>query len=359
VVAGEYAITYTIDDYMNRVASGYTCPTYRYSSTSRPVSIYVPEAHSVPNALKSRSLNEALLKVKDRAFNLAEAFGERAETAEMILSKLRTIFKGIHALKRGNLRRAARIFGVKLKKSIVNYPFHLADLWMEFHYGWYPFILDIYGALEFLNENDLNRPERYAIHAIRNITDKRVGKSSGMFTPNPGHIEVHYKAVRTELFRSKTRLDYYLVNPQLATLSQLGITNPLSLAWELMTLSWFLDWIIPIGSYLSALDATSGWQFRAGSRTNVTKTVSLEVHCPTKIVYLNGTGSPTTGSCDLDFSVNDNSGEYIDMERIPFLTNPGPELPSFNWDPLNGFSETRVMDIISMMISSLGGVKLR
>jgi hypothetical protein len=45
----------------------------------------------------------------------------------------------------------------------------------------------------------------------------------------------------------------------------LGITNPLSTAYELTTFSFVLDWALPVGDYLNLLDADYGWEFLTGS----------------------------------------------------------------------------------------------
>jgi hypothetical protein len=41
-------------------------------------------------------------------------------------------------------------------------------------------------------------------------------------------------------------------------LSQIGVTNPLSLAWELVPYSFVIDWFIPVGDYLGSFDALVG-----------------------------------------------------------------------------------------------------
>jgi hypothetical protein len=44
----------------------------------------------------------------------------------------------------------------------------------------------------------------------------------------------------------------------LKQLSQLGITNPALLVWELIPYSFVIDWLIPVGDFLSSLDALVG-----------------------------------------------------------------------------------------------------
>lgn len=43
-------------------------------------------------------------------------------------------------------------------------------------------------------------------------------------------------------------------NPDLLLPAKVGLTNPLSVAWELIPFSFVVDWFLPIGKYLDALD---------------------------------------------------------------------------------------------------------
>lgn len=54
----------------------------------------------------------------------------------------------------------------------------------------------------------------------------------------------------------------------LRTLNQLGLMNPLALAWELVTFSFVIDWFLPIGPVLNAMSAPTGLLFVDGSISN-------------------------------------------------------------------------------------------
>jgi hypothetical protein len=64
------------------------------------------------------------------------------------------------------------------------------------------------------------------------------------------------------------RLDYHPSSFDYLHLPQaLGLTNPLSIAYEVTPFSFLADWFIPIGDFLSILDATLGFAFLSGSYT--------------------------------------------------------------------------------------------
>jgi hypothetical protein len=51
---------------------------------------------------------------------------------------------------------------------------------------------------------------------------------------------------------------YKISDPTMKQVSQFGITNPLLLAWELIPYSFVVDWLFPVGRFLSSLDALNG-----------------------------------------------------------------------------------------------------
>lgn len=71
---------------------------------------------------------------------------------------------------------------------------------------------------------------------------------------------------------SKVRCKLYArIDPEWSgtrALNQLGLANPLALAWELTSLSFVVDWILPIGQVLNALTASAGLSFVNGSLSN-------------------------------------------------------------------------------------------
>jgi hypothetical protein len=51
---------------------------------------------------------------------------------------------------------------------------------------------------------------------------------------------------------------YKISDPTMKTVTQFGISNPLLLAWELIPYSFVIDWMFPVGNFLSSLDALNG-----------------------------------------------------------------------------------------------------
>lgn len=73
---------------------------------------------------------------------------------------------------------------------------------------------------------------------------------------NVGSIS-EWKAVTTSQVSHKVRFRYR-VFPNQQALAQMGMTNPLAVAYDWIPFSFVLNWIIPIGKYIAALDALEG-----------------------------------------------------------------------------------------------------
>lgn len=82
-----------------------------------------------------------------------------------------------------------------------------------------------------------------------------------------------------------------------AFLSRWGLSNPVASAYELLPFSVVLDWALPVGQWLSALDADNGYTFKGGSVSHVSlaKNVGFEVpathYSPPARVYIGAESS--------------------------------------------------------------------
>lgn len=63
---------------------------------------------------------------------------------------------------------------------------------------------------------------------------------------------------------ARCRCWFTVDQPAMMQLDALGLVNPLALGWELLTLSFVIDWFIPIGAFLKSLTALTGTTFVAG-----------------------------------------------------------------------------------------------
>lgn len=326
-----------------------TCPPerlLRYQASGYPVaantSSTLYSVPSFPTGFTTNLENKALGKLKDRGMNLSVAFAERKETISMVTNTVQTLVKGFRAARRGDWRGIQKILGCRGLRSKPSKT--AANLWLQYQYGWKPLYSDVYDGVSMLLDNDLERPKRYM------VTVKASAESSSLYKEyrpvSLGLSEVRdILHVRDTTFKAWIRLDYYLQNGQLATASQLGITNPLEVAWEVVPFSFVADWFLPVGAALSALDATTGWSFRGGS-LSTKRIVEARIEKPGYHVW-NSTTVPYHSGTTYVTGIYGNRTTYHNMSfaRTVYGSSPSANLPRFSENP---FSTTRLLSATSL-----------
>jgi hypothetical protein len=302
---------------------------------------------------------QALLRVNERLKNmdvdLGTAFGERRETIDMTLGAFRTITDGIRAAKRLDWRALSRLFrsgGSRSRKlgKMVPYLKTPFQMWLAYQYGWAPLLGDVYNAVERLSTNDGKYTDRYRYGATGRSRDEwkvSVGQGSeGLVVL----ASLDFVLNLENRVQALTRLDGYVSSTGWKTASEWGLTNPLSVAWELTPFSFVLDWFVPIGSYLSQFDASLGMDFLGGSTTVV---------CEMKGMYDVRNGTCQTRYCGYNkcigsTSVYRNDFRRFEMQRSVLHSWPYASLPDvLGLLDLSGCSGRRVVNAISLAITNL------
>lgn len=209
-------------------------------------------------------LNEKLVvnklrgKIQDMKINLAQAMGERKQTARLLEDCVERVIKSVRALKKGNIRVFCREWGIEPRPRHIYWDRKRvskkwASLWLEYQYGWKPFFSDVYGSAETLAQQAVEGEGilRTKARASERVEFSYTTTSSPGYEPNPA--KPRYAEYRCEL--KGTGYAYFRVN---RTFPALGIDNPLLLAWELLPFSFVADWFLGVGNYLQGIDATSG-----------------------------------------------------------------------------------------------------
>jgi hypothetical protein len=291
---------------------------------------------TVPQWIQSEAVNGALNKLKSDV-DLSEMFGEARESVAMIHHRIRTVASIWRACKRMDFRSLRKIFRGIRQPIRRWHSGKTADLWLEVQYGWLPLLSDIYQIFNALRDGIIAKPEGFKATVKRKVKDTTSWSSTTLRTSqNLQYYGIDYRYEGVTEYRCMVRLDYCLENPGLAAAASWGLTNPVNTAYQLTTLSFVLDWFLPIGKYLSALDASLGWKFLGGSKTTFVKqtvdrarfmgywfrTASYPCGIPadpelTPIAHLLGCPS------------------HLYMERSIYSASPGPMLPWIGKDPFN------------------------
>lgn len=218
---------------------------------------------TVSTEASNRAISNLARNLQDMKVNLAQAFAERKQTASLINATVGRLVEAALAIKSRDLNRLANALRVsydEVAKRFRKAPKRgsstdlLSDLWLEYSFGWRPLIADVYGSCELIAKHVRDGTE---IETVKGSNTQRW--STHWLTQNPW-TEFEANNNSTTKVVCRFRLD----SNSRAMLSNTGLSNPALLAWELLPYSFVVDWFIPVGNYLQALDAFSGFEFVDG-----------------------------------------------------------------------------------------------
>lgn len=209
---------------------------------------------------RARSVMNARSSIKNEVWNLSTFMAEMPETWAYVRQVASGLLRSYQAVRRGDLRklhnmafplkgggtyRGGRgrytkkytLYGESLEKGV-------ESKWMEWRYAVSPMLYDLDDMLKYLYDSSMSP-------RIRRISATGVEKD---FTDYKSSYGLTAQSVET---RCKTVV-YYSVNPNVNSFKRLGMMNPVATLYELLPLSFVLDWFLPLGEYLASLDAMAG-----------------------------------------------------------------------------------------------------
>lgn len=211
-------------------------------------------------------LAEAVLDMK---VNLAQAMGERKQTANLVAATATRIANAARFLRKGRLDDAARSLGVRpkvgMKQAVARDHAKgrdtLANFWLEMQYGWLPLLQDVFGAAELLATHVVE--DRY--HTVISAKARTVMMRPTLYMNDGMWPYTNYPAGESMcVHKGRFQINYRLDSAARSALATTGISNPALLAWELLPYSFVIDWFLPVGNYLEQIDAFSGFELVDG-----------------------------------------------------------------------------------------------
>lgn len=250
-----------------RTGSGLSITSVSSMANSTAIATGVTE--TFPSNLAQRALSDARLRLKGNSINLGQAYAERSQTARLVVDSLERVAGACLALRKGNIRRFYRLlrFGNpsrqvvrRVKRTLRRKG--LPKTWLEYQYGWKPLLSDIHGAVTALDNRDRSE---FWITVKGSAVEQMKGSAveGGGISKRSSTVDI--------LHGSFVRIDACPSSSALATAAELGLTNPVALAWELLPFSFVVDWALPLGDYFAQLDALNGWEIKGFSQSNLTR----------------------------------------------------------------------------------------
>lgn len=233
-----------------------------------------------------------------------------------------------------------------LRKDGINGAVLLSRLWLEHRYGWLPLIEDVQQVIvafqQYAGKNsDLARVSGSRVSKTENVRSV-IYADNPYSVPNTKRRRYFYENVRTVC---KMGFTYKMDAKMLATVNGLGLTNPLSLAWDLAPYSFVVDWFLPIGPALDAISAFQGLSFVRGYKTYFTES--------TVLLVVDQSYSQAGG---ITYSEKGNSfGKRVMVNRTALTSFPGPVIPRFK----NPYSLVHAANAAALITLILTGNKIR
>lgn len=298
-----------------------------------------------PSYLTDNAITKARLKLKEMSINLPQVFAERDQTAVLVGDTCLRLVRALKAVRKFDAKKISKeLRGVSLKaaKRAIKKNLRLpANLWLELQYGWKPLLSDVHGAAEALRQNleDVEFKPICTVKSSQKDSIDEFWRTSDVF----GVTSWTAHRRKTE-WKAFVRLDFVRTGiPAVHSLASIGLTNPLELAWELLPFSFVADWFLPVGDWLSSLDATVGWDFKGGSISK--KATGRVKH------YSDGWYSKAA-SQDAIFT-SSGSGYQMDFSRNVYTSAPLAHRPHFS----DKKSLLHMFNGISLLTANLRGFK--
>lgn len=261
--------------------NSYSMSTYRYERSKYGWHYYVPGVLDVwkwgpfastyraktivsaPKISDSDLVSKVGSELRGHDFNALVAMGEGKETVALITTSIVRIAKALRAVRGGNIPLAAAILApttssastyrpvpgtkgrttVRKSQSLLDHKRpSLHKSWLELQYGWKPLLSDIFEAHKaFFDRTNVPRVQ----YARASITTK-------------GSKLDDAKLDYSVWSDTRKRSVIVKLTEKHSAWQDMGLTDPASLAWELLPFSFVADWFIPIGTYLEARSFVSG-----------------------------------------------------------------------------------------------------
>jgi hypothetical protein len=133
--------------------------------------------------------------------------------------------------------------------------------WLEYRYGWGPLYQTVYGEVK--RKFDHMRDREPVV--VQSSTSDTYHITKTDFTgykvdDDFGFIGARYRGKRVISYSISCRsvAAYKVHNTGLANYTEIGLTNPALVAWELVPLSFVADWFVNVSDVLEQMDAWAG-----------------------------------------------------------------------------------------------------
>lgn len=287
--------------------------------------------------------------------NVGEDIATFRQTTRMFTSKVDILRTSAHALANVNLNKWSRIVQAPVTKSLarearragrhkLNPQVFLAELWLEYRYGWLPLLSDCEALVSAFSRLVTKNPTLGRVTASTTKRSDTRTAQNGYLDGAPLQV-VGYLLTETSTSR-RFILKYQLDSVILNTFSNLGLTSPVLLGWELVPFSFVVDWFLPVGNALAAFSAFEGLTFKSGCAISFTKKKTS--------FSIDGVfTAPEIPNVQLGSFERISASAFADSvlySRTPLSGFPSPKLPQFK-NPISTIHAANAVALLTVLLS--------
>jgi hypothetical protein len=274
----------------------------------------MPVQKAVWDSLYLKTFDKFASKLREgKTASLGVSFAEAHEALTLVRARAGSFFRLVRSLQRFDIlgvyrelvlnpadrKRVGRILNARQRGK------EWSGLLLELNFGWTPLIQDIYSAIDVLQSTP-------RAGSVGSFTKTRVAPWDLRLDEDGGRIQYGEHCEGEFLVRISGRSQ--VSNPNLALANQMGLVNPIQVAWDVIPLSFLVNWFVPVSAFLGSYSSMWGWD--------------LSNLC---ISYLSsGTGVETSSSAVFDgpdYNYRVDSAGYV-FQRVPLSSLPIPSLYS-------------------------------
>lgn len=292
------------------------------------------EANPVLSSLSRVELtNKLIQKAKGSEWNVPVFVAEGGKTIAMVVKSATQIVLMARALRKGDLKQFVDLAhpdtkakvedSVRRKSRRFNKNFAkdpettFSSYWLQWKYGWTPFMSDVRNSVNTLMDS-VDKPANRVGSVYASIRNEERRVRDNLLVVSESGNAIYSNCTITEKLSQRATWRFTSRAEDLP--GRFGLLNPLLIAWELVPLSFVVDWFVPVGNYLSSLDTPQRFNHLGGSwGAAVVKTIDcVPVRCEPS-------GATFTGF---------NGGlKSKEVRRDPMLGIPEIRLSDLSWNP--------------------------